>query len=325
MHDARSSAGIRMKITTSPHQDLDDQLTAHLENCRLCPRRCGVNRLAGQTGRCGAGDRLIVHHSGPHHGEEPPISGYRGSGAVFFSGCPLHCIYCQNHLWSHARPLPGRELSPRELADLFLRLQHQGCHNINLVTPEPWIPQLIQAICLARKAGLTIPFVYNTSGFITSESLSIIAGIVDIYVTDIRYANPQQAEQFSGLAAYYHVCREAAKQIFHTIGPLETDPSGLAVRGLMVRVLLLPGLPDATEDCLRFIAHELSPDVPVALLSQFEPLHEARQHPLLGRRLEHKSYKEAIRKARELGLQRGWRQDLAPPPPGLLGTSMRKD
>ncbi len=217
-----------------------------LEDCRLCPHRCGVNRHLGQTGRCGGGAELTIYRFGPHLGEEPPISGFRGSGTIFFSGCPLRCIYCQNHRWSQARPLVGRRYELEDFIDLCLGLQRAGCHNVNLVTPEPWIPHVVEGIRRARGRGLRVPVVYNTSGFIAEASLAMLEGTVDVYLTDVRYASPQQAQEFSGAASYFEECRRAAVTMWRQVGPLVCDSRGIARTGLIVRHLVLPGLPEAT-------------------------------------------------------------------------------
>lgn len=280
-----------------------------------------VNRLADGTGRCGAGSTLRIYRWGPHMGEEPPISGYRGSGTVFFSSCPLRCVYCQNSPWSQSRPLAGDSYSVPDLAAIFLRLQSAGCHNINLVTPEPWIPHILQAVPLARAKGLVLPIAYNTSGFVTEESLRLLDGTVDIYLTDLRYATREQARTLSGAADYFDAARVAASIMWKQVGPLVCGPDGTARRGLIVRHLLIPGL-DASAGVLDFIAHELSPDCHVSLMGQFEPLHQAAQIPSLARRVSPSQYGKALAIMRRMGVENGWRQ-----PPGdveaeLVGESM---
>ena len=294
-----------------------------LARCRLCPNLCEVNRMGGQTGRCGAGDTVIIYRHGPHHGEEPPISGYHGSGTIFFSSCPLRCIYCQNHRWSQARPLAGKAYSVSELADVCLQLQHMRCHNINLVTPEPWIHHIMAAIVEAKARGLTLPVVYNTSGFVTEESLRLLKGTVDVYLTDIRYASPSEALEFSGVAAYFEACRTAARAMWRQVGPLVCGEDGIATRGTIVRHLLIPGLLQATSSVLRFITEELSPDCHVSLMGQFEPAHLARCHPDMMRPISSQQYAEALKVMRSMGLRRGWRQPPGPPAPGLSGTDMQ--
>lgn len=294
-----------------------------LSACRLCPHRCGVNRLRGDTGRCGAGPLPVVYRYDPHHGEEPPISGWKGSGAVFFSGCPLHCVYCQNHRWSQARPLRGQTYTIDELSNLFLELERLGCHNVNLVTPEPWVPHIVCAARAARTAGLSIPLVYNTSGFVTQETLSLLADTVDVYLTDIRYETTQQAFNLSSSGAYFHACREAARIMWHQVGTLILDHSGIATRGLLVRHLVLPGAIAATQRCLSFIAKELSSTVHVSLLTQYEPVYKAVNHQQIGHRITSSEYRSAMLSLKEMGLWFGWKQRLCAPEQELLGIAMK--
>ncbi|MCU0612921.1 MAG: radical SAM protein [Candidatus Eisenbacteria bacterium] len=293
-----------------------------LAACRLCPHRCGVNRLAGATGRCGAGAELLIYRFGRHFGEEPPISGCRGSGTVFFSSCPLRCVYCQNHNWSQSRPLVGRTYSPGDLADIFLHLQNLGCHNVNLVTPEPWIPHIMSAVSMARARGLSIPIVYNTSGFVTEESLKKLANTVDVYLTDLRYSSPEEAREFSGAQEYFDASRRAAMAMLAQVGPLRYQGDGTAARGVIVRHLILPGLSAATDSTLTFIAERLSRAVHVSLLGQFEPVHGAETHATLGRRVSAREYAGALRTLRGLGLTNGWRQRPGTACTELLGVWM---
>ncbi|MBN1424979.1 radical SAM protein [Candidatus Fermentibacteria bacterium] len=294
-----------------------------LAHCVLCPHLCGVDRLAGMKGRCRAGSTATVFRFGPHFGEEPPISGHRGSGTIFFSSCPLRCVYCQNHLWSQVDPPVGREYSVDDLAAICLDLQGQGCHNINLVTPEPWIPHIVAAVRLAKARGFCLPVVYNTSGFITEQSLRFLRDTVDIYLTDLRYANPAEAREFSGSAGYFEAHRRAARLMWEVAGPLKLGPDGTAIAGVIIRHLLLPGLLDATASTLAYIAHEISPDVPVSLMGQFEPVHQARHHPPIADHVPLGQYIQAMRIARRLGLTKGWRQRPGPVSPGLLGIAMQ--
>jgi len=295
-----------------------------LQECHLCPHQCGVNRLAGRIGFCSCGSTAVIYRFGPHPGEEPPISGWRGSGCVFFSGCPMGCLYCQNHKWSQVRPIPGEEYQVDDLARLFLKLQECGCHNVNLVTPEPWIFHIIDALKRAKQAGLRIPIVFNTSGFITPESLSLLRGVIDIYITDLRYGNFAQSEELSNCGSYFAASRQAVKMMWSQVGSLKIDSSGIARRGLIVRFLLIPGLIQAALDSLIFLAEEVSTDVHVSLLAQYEPVHQAGGHGELGRKISSQEYLGAIRLVKELGLNKGWKQKLVPVDPGLLGTEMER-
>lgn len=291
-----------------------------LASCELCPHRCRVDRLSGQAGRCGAPGHVVVFRWGPHGGEEPPISGFRGSGTVFFSTCPLRCVYCQNHPWSHARPPVGFRYTVPELATLFLSLQGMGCHNVNLVTPEPWVPHIVDAVQLARARGLAIPVVYNTSGFVTPETLELVDGVVDIYLTDLRYSSPEQAASLSGTARYHEASRAAAKLMWRLKGPLVVSPEGLALRGVIVRHLLIPGL-EATEDVLDFVGRELSRRCHVSLMGQFTPTSLTKDLPPLDGPVPQAQYRRAVATMRRAGFP-GWRQVPLPEQGDLLGERM---
>ena len=284
--------------------------------------RCGADRKHGEIGICGAGDKLHIHHWMRHHGEEPPLSGMHGSGAIFFSGCPLRCVYCQNHRWSQTRPLPGKTYTVGELAALCLSFQETGCHNINFVTPEPWIPFIIPAVKLAKANGLRIPLVWNTSGFISLDGFDLIRDIVDIFLTDIRYKDSDEAHRLSGHGRYYDSCRTSALHMLESVGHFQMDCSGIGMRGIITRVLIIPGMVHSSCASLDFIARALSPDTYISLMAQYEPVHRIRLDHRYGRRVSLKELNAVRRYADTLGLHYGWRQDLDPPASEFLGTRM---
>jgi putative pyruvate formate lyase activating enzyme len=278
-----------------------------LEECRLCPRQCGVNRLKGKKGLCETGARAIVCSYFGHHGEEPPVSGTQGSGTIFFSRCTLKCVYCQNYEFSQLGE--GREVGPEELAGFMLKLQSEGCHNINFVTPTHVMPQILEALVLAAEKGLRIPLVYNTSGYERPEILKTLAGLIDIYLPDMRYADETAARRFSSAADYPRFNRASVREMFCQVGPAKYDDRGTAVRGLIVRHLVLPGGLAGTEKILAFIAEKLSREVPVSLMSQYFPAFKAEKTPPLDRRITLEEYEEAVNLMQKYGLDRGWVQE----------------
>jgi len=295
-----------------------------LSSCTLCPRRCGADRLHGEIGICGAGSDLHIHHWMRHAGEEPPLSGPQGSGTIFFSGCPLRCVYCQNHKWSQTTLLSGSIYSIEDLTTLCMSLQDAGCHNINFVTPEPWIPFIVPAVNHAKASGLSIPIVWNTSGFISYDGFELLQDTVDIYLTDIRYKDPDESLRLSGHRTYFSISREMAVNMLNSVGHFRMNSNGIGIRGLIVRVLILPGMVNSVLDCLDFIARELSLNTYISIMAQFEPVHLAHKDPTLRRRITQKELRIVRMYADSLGLKYGWRQDLDPSAHELLGTSMEE-
>ncbi len=278
-----------------------------LEHCTICPRQCGSNRLRGEMGFCRTGRLAVICSYFAHHGEEPPISGERGSGTIFFSGCNLGCLYCQNYQFSQKDE--GRPMEARELADCMLSLQKEGCHNINLVTPTHVMPQILEALLLAVGGGLNIPIVYNTSGYERAETLKILEGIVDIYLPDMRYANEEPARLYSHASDYPGVNRTAVKEMHRQVGVAVFDDEGIIHRGMIVRHLVLPQDAGGTEDILRFIAEEISRKTYISLMSQYFPAYLANQHPPLDRRLRLEEFEYAVACLKKFGLDNGWVQE----------------
>ena len=281
---------------------------AMLSQCRLCPRECGVDRLRGERGFCRAGAEPIVASWNVHPWEEPPISGTRGSGTIFFSGCTGRCLFCQNYPISQLGV--GNTVSVQQLAEMMLELQDRGCHNINLVTPTHFVPQILAALELAIEGGLRLPLVYNTSGYERVETLQLLDGVVDIYLPDAKYADDETARRLSGFVRYVEANRAALREMFRQVGDeLVLDGEGIARRGLIVRHLVLPEGLAGTPKVLRWIAENLSPHVHVSLMDQYFPAHKAVGHPVLGRKITAEEYAEALRAFEEAGLTNGWMQE----------------
>jgi putative pyruvate formate lyase activating enzyme len=280
-----------------------------LEACRLCPRECGVNRLKNdKIGFCRSGLNLVVSSASTHHGEEPPISGTKGSGAIFFANCNLRCVYCQNYPISQMGN--GTERTPGELACQMLRLQEQGCHNVNLVTPTHFMPQILKAFGIARERGFNLPIVYNTSGYEGLEPLRLLDGIVDIYLPDMRYSEDKTARRYSTAIHYPELNRAAIKEMYQQVGNLLVDEQGIAKRGLIIRHLVLPNQLSGTETVIKFLSEEISKDVSISLMSQYFPAYKAHGFKELSRRITVEEYDEAYGIMRKYGLENGWVQEL---------------
>jgi putative pyruvate formate lyase activating enzyme len=278
-----------------------------LNPCRVCPRTCGVNRPAGETGVCGMGGTPEISSDNLHFGEEPPISGTRGSGTVFFAGCSLRCVFCQNYPISQMRH--GNRVTIRRLADLMLGLQVRGGHNINLVTPTHFAPQIMAALLSAYRRGLTLPVVYNCGGYESLDMLRLWDGIIDVYMPDMKYADPEEAGRWSGAPDYPEVNRAVVAEMARQVGPLELDEEGIAKRGLLVRHLVLPENRSGTDLILRFIADRISPETHVSLMRQYFPAHRAHGLPPLDRKITDAEYDEARQSLERAGLENGWIQE----------------
>jgi len=273
-----------------------------LRECTICPRNCRVNRLAGEVGVCKTAELPRVSSYFPHFGEEPPLVGYYGSGTIFFSYCNLKCIFCQNYPISHLGE--GYEVSFEALADMMLELQRMGCHNINFVTPTHVVPQILKALVIAVEKGLCIPLVYNTSGYDSVETLKLLDGVIDIYMPDLKYTSNKVARSLSKAENYPEIARAAIKEMHRQVGDLQIDERGIAYRGLLVRHLVLPGGLAGTREAMRFLAKEISPNTYVNIMDQYHPYYKAKDHPVINRPITSTEYEEAIRIAKEEGLQR---------------------
>ncbi|MDI6801882.1 MAG: radical SAM protein [Thermodesulfovibrionales bacterium] len=273
-----------------------------LKDCTLCPRNCKVDRTAGKQGFCRTGDKPIVASWGPHFGEERPLVGTSGSGTIFFSFCNLGCIFCQNWTISHLGE--GNEMSDAKLADIMLKLQESGCHNINLVTPTHQMPAILRSIAIASEKGLNIPIVYNCGGYESLESIEILDGVIDIYMPDLKYADPEMALKYSKAKDYPEAAKTAIKEMHRQVGDLEIDKRGIAMRGLLIRHLVLPEGIAGTREVVRFIAEEISQNTYINIMDQYYPCYKAFEHPPLDRRITTKEYSEAIKMALDAGLKR---------------------
>ena len=284
---------------------IDEARTLLRSPCRVCPRYCRVDRTdraSRRIGFCRVKDQAAVFSYHAHLGEEDCLRGHRGSGTIFFSSCNLACVFCQN--WEISQLRLGREVSPDELAGMMLDLQSQGCHNVNLVSPSAHVPQIIEAACLAAGRGLRIPFVYNTSAYDSPESLGLLDGVVDIYMPDAKYADDRVAGRLSLVKDYWMVAKAAIKEMRRQAGDLIIGEDGLAVRGLLVRHLVLPGGLAGTREVARFLAQEVSPDTYVNIMGQYRPANKAGQHPPLDRAVTAREVQQAYDAARREGLHR---------------------
>ncbi len=288
-------------------------LNRWLKACVLCPRACGVNRLAGERGFCRAGLAAPVNIAQLHHGEEPPISGSRGSGTIFFAGCTLACRFCQNYDISQAQPGSaawGEEMGPEDLAAVFLELQLAGAHNLNFVTPTPHLAVILEALAIARENGCRLPVVYNTSGYERAAAIRRLRGLVEIYLPDYKYADNAHALRLSGAGNYVEHCRAALREMFEQVGGLELDEEGVARRGVLVRHLVLPGGLSSTPEVMRDLVRLGGREVWVSLMSQYTPLYLAGRTPGIERGLLAREYEEAQAGLEEAGIAHGYVQGL---------------
>ena len=274
------------------------------KNCRLCPRNCGVDRYTGR-GACGEGDVLRAGRAAPHYWEEPCLSGKRGSGAVFFSGCALHCVYCQNG--SLSRSQVGREISEGRLAEIFLELQEKGVHNINLVTASHFTPAVAEAITLSKIQGLKIPVVWNSSGYEKSETLALLDGLVDIYLPDFKYMGERAGRAYSHAPDYGPVAQAAIGEMFRQVGPCRFDGSGLLQRGLLVRHLCLPGQAEDSKAVLRSLHNMYGNQIYISIMCQYTP--QPGVPAAIDRRLSQAEYQEIVDYAVDLGIENGFTQE----------------
>ncbi|HSO06620.1 MAG TPA: radical SAM protein [Pelomicrobium sp.] len=280
-----------------------ERARARLADCDLCARYCHVDRRRGIEGAvCRTGARAVVASYGPHQGEEDPLRGRNGSGTIFFSWCNLRCVFCQN--WDISQKGIGREVGADELAGMMLELQAAGCHNINFVTPSHVVAQVIDAVHIAARRGLRLPLVYNTGGYDSLEALALLEGIVDIYMPDVKYGDPDVARRYSKVRDYVAVNEAAVREMHRQVGDLVLDEEGIARRGLLMRHLVLPHAIAGTEHVLAFLANELSRVTYLNLMDQYRPCYRAHDYPELDRRLSPQEFHRARLTAARLGLNR---------------------
>lgn len=285
-------------------------LLERLSSCDLCPRRCRVNRRAGEKGFCRTAEDVEIAHIGLHFGEEPPISGWRGSGTIFFAHCNLRCVFCQNYQISQcADEIDTWLANPEELADAMLELERRGAHNINWVSPSHVVAQAAAGLCIARERGLSIPVVYNTNAYDALDTLQALDGLIDIYMPDIKYSDNAMAKRYSGVDDYVEVSRQAIAEMFRQVGVLELDENGIARRGVLVRHLVMPEDVAGSRDSLEFLA-SLSRDMAISLMAQYHPRYKARQMPPIDRPITPAEYEAVLEYALELGLENCYVQQI---------------
>ncbi len=276
----------------------------------MCPRRCGANRLAGESGKCHITQQVVVSSYGPHFGEEAPLVGRHGSGTIFFAYCNLRCVFCQNYTISQLGE--GSPTTGEQLAQMMLSLQAKGCHNVNLVSPTHVVPYILEALSAAANQGLNLPLVYNSGGYDCRETLELLDGIVDIYMPDMKYADDKTAEELSGIKNYPLVNRAAVKEMHRQVGDLQIDEDGIAYRGLLVRHLVLPHRLAGTREVTRFLAREVSTNTYLNIMAQYHPCYQAFHQPQLAHPLSRQEFYEAIDLAHQQGLCRQDKHQLPP-------------
>ena len=275
-----------------------------LKECNLCPRNCRVNRLNNEKGFCKSGNFPTVSSYVPHFGEERPLVGKYGSGTIFFTNCNLGCIFCQNYDISHLGD--GAEIDIETLSAMMISLKKRGCHNINFVTPTHFVPQILDALKIAIENGLNVPLVYNTGGYDSIQTLKLLDGVFDIYMPDFKYWNSEIAKEYSNAPDYPDMAKKSLKEMHRQVGDLILDDNGIALRGLLVRHLVLPENLAGTYEAMKFIVNEISPNTYVNVMAQYYPCFKAGEHPQLDRRITHKEFAEAIEMAKKAGI---WRFD----------------
>ncbi|MFQ5897323.1 MAG: radical SAM protein [Candidatus Methylomirabilia bacterium] len=283
-----------------------EEAIAALGSCQVCPRNCRVDRLHGKAAVCKSGRHAVVASHFPHFGEEDCLRGWNGSGTIFFSWCNLRCVSCQN--FDISQKGEGEPVAPERLAEMMLQLQARGCHNINFVTPEHVVPQILEALLFAIRNGLRLPIVYNTSAYDSLESLRWMDGIVDIYMPDFKVWNGQVAKRFLKAPDYPEAARAAIREMHRQVGALVMDEDGMAKRGVLVRHLVMPGMLEETRQIMAWLARELSPDTYVNVMGQYSPAGavSSEKYAEINRKLFRDEYEEAVRIARQAGL---WRLD----------------
>jgi putative pyruvate formate lyase activating enzyme len=287
-----------LPIDISSFSETVQQLWERMNPCTLCPRNCKVYRSKGETGFCGIGEVPVVNSVGPHYGEESVLVGSGGSGTIFFAGCNLGCIFCQNFDISHHRN--GQQVTIEQLAQPMLDLQRYGCSNINFVTPTHVVAPIAAGIELARGKGLRLPTVYNTGGYDSVETLKLLEGLIDIYMPDMKYSDPTAAKEFSAAADYPQVNREAVKEMHHQVGDLQVE-RGLATRGLLIRHLVLPNNLAGSSEIMDFLAEQISTKTVINVMDQYRPCYKAFEHSKINRR----PTRDEIESVRQYAIEKG--------------------
>jgi putative pyruvate formate lyase activating enzyme len=291
-----------LKLSKKDLKEKIEKLFEILKNCEICPRKCHVNRLKEEKGYCQVGYLPVVSAYHPHFGEESVLVGKHGSGTIFLTSCNLSCVYCQNYEISQLRM--GKEVSFEELADMMIELQNLGCHNINFVTPTHQVPQIVKALEIAIEKGLKIPLVYNTNSYDSVEVLKLLDGIFDIYLPDAKYSDDEIAKKYSNAPNYFEIMKSAIKEMHRQVGDLVVNEEGIAVRGLIVRHLVLPNKLAGSEKIFEFISNEISKNTFINIMDQYWPAYKAYQYSELSRRITNEEFQEAINLAKKFGLRR---------------------
>ena len=280
-----------------------------LNNCTICPHKCGINRNDGKIGRCKSKDTVKIALYSTHNFEEPCISGEKGSGTIFFSNCTMNCIYCQNYEISQQGR--GKEITIEELANIFLKQQEKGVQNVNLVTPTSYVPQIIEAIKIAKKNGFTLPIVYNTNGYENIETLKMLDGYIDIYLPDLKYYYNELGEKYSKVQNYFEITTEAIKEMYNQVGVPVLDSNGVMKKGLMIRHLILPNNIENSKKVLKWIKENINANVYVSIMAQYFPTYKAKENDDLNRKLTKQEYEEIENYLYEvLELENGYIQEL---------------
>lgn len=278
-----------------------------LKECTLCPRECNVDRTIGKKGYCNATDELVVARAALHAWEEPCISGEEGSGTVFFSGCAMGCVYCQNH--NIAKGFAGKKITIERLSDIFLELQEQIANNVNLVTPSHFVPQIIQALDLARNKGLKIPIVYNCSGYEKPDTIRLLEGYVDIYLPDMKYMDAEPALRYSNCKDYFQYASEAIKEMVRQVGEAVFDKHGMMKKGVIVRHLTLPGYLTDSMNIIKYLYDTYGETIYISIMNQYTPVTNLANYPELKRRITEDEYEELVDFAINLGVENGFIQE----------------
>ena len=278
-----------------------------LESCKLCPRNCGANRLKEKRGFCGALDKVKVARAALHYWEEPCISGNIGSGTVFFSHCTLKCVFCQNYNISQCEW--GKEITIERLSEIFLELQEKGALNINLVTPTHYVPQIIEALKIAKSKGLKLPIIYNSSGYEKVETIKLLKGYIDVYLPDIKYFDSKYSSKYSKANSYFDLAIEAVKEMVNQVGEVEFDKDGIIKKGVIIRHLMLPGLLFDSKKVIDSIYKNFGDKVYISIMNQYTPLENVENYPELNKSLNSKHYDAIIDYALNIGVKNGFIQE----------------
>lgn len=307
----------KLKLISNAVKNFDGAL----KRCAICPHRCGIDRQGGKRGYCRAPLDPVVYSYIQHHGEEPALSGSYGSGTIFFAYCNMKCVYCQNYQFSQLDN--GEKITIDRLASIMLDLQKSRCHNINLVSPTHYVPQILTALEIAVQRGLNIPIVYNTSGYDSPDTIKMLDGIIDIYLPDMRYSDNVMAKRYSDALTYVEYNRSSIEEMQSQVGDLALDKDGIAKNGLIIRLLVLPNEVSGTKQSLKFIKDRISKNAALSIMSQYYPTFKAHNFKEISRRIEKSEYDNVVDEAYSLGLNNGWVQKYEEKPDEkFLGTNI---